>query len=258
MDGLQKRQAVKYLTNSLLRSQQFLPAVTTSTLIEAERLERPDPDEIKIWIELQQWLRYFAAKSQEKATDSSETTASVRKPTRTRKTAEAKRQSEAVQEAVAAVEEAATQPTKRKVARKERVKRVPSFFERPAEAHSELQASIKEGNHVRAMSLYHDSLRDGQEFETCIIYALFSLLTSKQQPFSAFKVLQHYEKLAPSDDHIKFYERLCNTMRYMDPSKHYYKDIHTLTRSMVKKVLRFDRDGQQSCVPALVSALAMQ
>jgi hypothetical protein len=255
----EKREAVKDLTTSLLRSQQIVPTSPTfGSLTELQKLEEPDVHELLVWMELQRWLRYFSRRSQEKMHESTETNVSeIRIVESTAKRDQTKAQTD-----VNTTEAMSTQRS-RSIDRKERKKQVPSFFDRPsrAHAHSDLHAAIKEENHVKAMRLYHSKLQSKQELDTHVLNALFSLLTSQQQPFTADTILRHYLTIIPSDAkgvHTSLYYRLCDSMRCMDPIKHNYHEIHKLTRSVVHRVLKLDHDGQQCCIPVLVSALAMQ
>ncbi|GKY96436.1 hypothetical protein MPSEU_000603100 [Mayamaea pseudoterrestris] len=270
-DRSQKREAAMYLTSSLLRSQEFFPSTQILPAISAPVLfsqaqELPiksfEVDDMAIGPDLPKWLRYFSNQSRENADGSFEWKAPVDAAVLFEQTTmvdESHNQSGVVD---TDAQETSTLQETRHLDRRERAKNI-SFFNRPTRPHSDLYAAIKEGDHDKAMQLYYKTIRSGEEVnDTQLLYALFALLTTNQQPFAADKILLHYQTLIPGGVNnvvlASMYGRLSDCMRHMDPLKHNYHEIHKLTRSMVQRVLRLDRDAQQNCVPTLVSALAQQ
>ena len=239
--------AVRNLRDSLLRSQHLLPPVAD---LEDQR-NRVNDNELRLWLELQRWLRFFATHGSElPATELADNEEEISDKE------SASDESSATLEEKAGQQNISVEPKTQSAT--EYKKNVPAFFDRTPRLYRDLQAAIQQNNVPAAMHLYRSALRDGREPQLPLLNALFTLLVSQQQPFDAHVVLKHYQRLDNNSLNASFYERLCDCMRHMDPLKHSYNDIHDLTRDVVKHVQRLDSEGQSRCIPVLVSALAMQ
>jgi hypothetical protein len=124
---------------------------------------------------------------------------------------------------------------------------------------------IQQKNPQRAMDTFHLGIRYEQadQLQPDIVRQLFFLM-AKKRPFDAYKVLQLYRKITAvehdkdANAYADMYERNCDALRYMDPEKHRYSDIHKLVRGLVMDMQQLDRVGKEQCYPVLVSALVSQ
>jgi hypothetical protein len=100
-----------------------------------------------------------------------------------------------------------------------------------------------------------------------IIKGLFTLACTRY-PFDAYRILQFYTEMTRTKEYKKgkgdlsaymnMYERVCNTVRCLDPYRNAEIDCRELIRSIMSDVRRMDRPGQEMCLPVLLSALIMQ
>jgi hypothetical protein len=124
---------------------------------------------------------------------------------------------------------------------------------------------IQQKNPQRAMDTFHLGLRyeTADQLQPDIVRQLFFLM-AKKRPFDAYKVLQLYRKITAVEHdkdvnaYADMFERNCDCLRYMDPEKHRYSDIHKLVRGLVMDLQQLDRVGKEQCYPVLVSALVSQ
>jgi len=99
-----------------------------------------------------------------------------------------------------------------------------------------------------------------------LIKGLFRMVS--RRPFDAYQVLQYYMTLPNTIESLRdggnmnayapLWERVCDSMRHMDPEKHSVHDIETLVRAVSARVKRMERPAQEMCCPILVSALLEQ
>jgi hypothetical protein len=124
---------------------------------------------------------------------------------------------------------------------------------------------IQQKNPQRAMDTFHLGLRyeTADQLQPDTVRQLFFLM-AKKRPFDAYKVLQLYRKITAVEHdkdvnaYADMFERNCDALRYMDPEKHRYSDIHKLVRGLVMDLQQLDRVGKEQCYPVLVSALVSQ
>jgi hypothetical protein len=129
----------------------------------------------------------------------------------------------------------------------------------------QLTKFILQKNPQRAMDTFHLGLRyeTADQLQPDTVRQLF-FLVARKRPFDAYKVLQHYRKITAEEHdqdvnaYAGMYERNCDALRYIDPEKHRYNDIHKLVRSLVMELQQLDRVGKEQCYPVLVSALVSQ
>jgi hypothetical protein len=124
---------------------------------------------------------------------------------------------------------------------------------------------IQQKNPQRAMDTFHLGLRyeTADQLQPDTVRQLFFLM-AKKRPFDAYKVLQLYRKITAVEHdkdvnaYADMFERNCDALRYMDPEKHRYSEIHKLVRGLVMDLQQLDRVGKEQCYPVLVSALVSQ
>jgi hypothetical protein len=100
-----------------------------------------------------------------------------------------------------------------------------------------------------------------------IVKGLFALACTRY-PFDAYRILQFYTEMTGTKEYKKgngdlsaymnMYERVCNTVRHLDPYRNADIDCRELIRSIMSDVRRMDRPGQEMCLPVLLSALITQ
>lgn len=140
---------------------------------------------------------------------------------------------------------------------------------------SKLIRHLHDSNHQLAMDSFSEVVRTIQAGDTSaeippgIVKALFRLICP-HSPFDAYRVLSYYVTLTTTVEYehgggdgdisvyAKLYERACDAIRHLDPKRHSKDACHKLVRSILATVQRFDRFGQELCLPTLVSALVEQ
>ena len=140
-----------------------------------------------------------------------------------------------------------------------------------------LRRCVDHRNTQQALTAFYDLLevsRQARQYHQeppipsqALIKRLFRL-TCPRRPFDAFQVLRYYMTLQHTTEFMKgdgdinayaaLWERLCDSLRHLDPEKHDLKDIETLVRTVSAKVKRMERPAQELCCPVLVSALLEQ
>ena len=137
---------------------------------------------------------------------------------------------------------------------------------------------VRYRNVQQAMTAFYDLMRvirqakqSGQEPPQpgCgLIKGLYRIVCPRsRRPFDAHQILQYYMTFPDAleylgdgvvDGYAAMYNRLCDSMRHMDPEKHTLRDIENLVRTVSAMIRRMDRSGQELCCPTLVSALLEQ
>jgi len=140
-----------------------------------------------------------------------------------------------------------------------------------------LTVSINGNNTSQALRVFYDLQRLIRQAKQChqeppippagIIKKLFRMCCPRH-PLDAYHVLQYFmtfqhtgEYYARDGDingYSALYNRLCDSLRYLDPDKHSLADIEVVVRSVSAAVKRMERAGQELCCPVLVSALLEQ
>jgi len=136
---------------------------------------------------------------------------------------------------------------------------------------------VRYRNAPQAVTAFYDLMRvvrqakqSGQEPPqpgSGLIKGLYRIVCQGRRPFDAHQILQYYMTFPDAveylgdgvvDGYAAMYNRLCDTMRYMDPEKQTQRDIENLVRTVSAMIRRMDRAGQELCCPTLVSALLEQ
>jgi len=130
----------------------------------------------------------------------------------------------------------------------------------------EISRFVRRRDQQKAMNVFNFCSRTKQadQLDPDIVKALFYLVSGKR-PFDAYRILKHYQRITePATTDICFdsyggmYERVCDSLRYLDPNKHDAYRIQGVVRAVVTDVQRLNDAGKKRCYPVLVSALVEQ
>lgn len=138
---------------------------------------------------------------------------------------------------------------------------------------SRIVKHLNSKNHQLAMDAFYEIIaanKQGADIEIPpgIAKGLFRLVCPARRPFDVYQVLLYYCKLSTTAEYhegdgdvsayAKLYERACDSLRYLEPSRHSRMDCLNLVSSLASALQRLDRSGQELCCPTMVSALVEQ
>ena len=159
------------------------------------------------------------------------------------------------------------------------VEPTPDQSEQLKEMEAQLNAAIKNREIDLSIDLFEAAtVVHNVEFSIEVLFALFHRL-SYQHPFHAYQILQHIlqrtntvifshlekdKQAARSKSELDdkqlawLYQRMCFSLRTLDPTGIRHKDIRSLAASVISELNQLNGAIQRQCLPHLVTSLVMQ
>jgi hypothetical protein len=121
-----------------------------------------------------------------------------------------------------------------------------------------------------AVKTFYSALKEGlaEELDEVQVKKLFFLCATRRRPFDAYEILHAYlyrQWTAQGKDggfamqpYFPMYERMCDSLRFMDPTTSLPWEMEHLARAVLREVKEFSAEGRQHCLPVITSALVQQ